>query len=202
MTSPFVTVDRRGDVRLKVGCNHDGNDLEWQQSEFLACSRTLARASPVFDRMLYGPYAEATHDNSADWIVRLPDDKPFPLQVFLNIAHANFAMVPKVLSVDNLYDLAALTNYYDATLLLSPWIQGWLASAAEIIRDANIILPRMLWVSWEFGCKESFSTVARRILMEARSPSPQSLDANEDDEIQAPYIIGKKEGGRDNEPYP
>lgn len=192
MANPFVTIDRRGDVKLQVGCSRDGSDLACQQSEFLVCSRTMARASPVFDCMLYGPYVEAAHNDSVDWIVRLPDDKPFPFQVFLNIAHANFAMIPKVLSVDNLYDLAALTNYYDATPLLSPWIEGWLASTSEIIRDGNISLPRMLWVSWEFGCKENFGTVARRILMETASPPREPLDANAGDEIQAPYIIGER----------
>ncbi|TQV93295.1 hypothetical protein V2A60_010275 [Cordyceps javanica] len=190
--SSAVAVDCRGDVRLQVGCDPGTGDSDsWQYAEFLVCSRTLARASPVFDRMLYGPYMEATRRNgkdSADWSIALPEDKPAPMQLFLNIVHAKFALVPLILSVDNLYDLAVLTNYYDATLLLLPWIEAWMASVAEISHDANVIQTKLLWICWEFGRKEDFSKIAYRMLMEE---PPQSRNAPAgSDEIQAPRIIG------------
>ncbi|KAK3180936.1 hypothetical protein K4F52_007750 [Lecanicillium sp. MT-2017a] len=146
--------------------------------------------SPVFDRMLYGPYVEARNGRMSanDWTVTLPEDKPAPLRLFLDIAHANFAMIPPVLSVNELYDLAALTNYYNATPLLSPWIEVWLGSIAEIERDANVILPKLLWIFWEFGRKEDFCMLARRVMLEARSSL--ASDARHSDGIQAPYIMG------------
>lgn len=190
MCSDFVVVDRRGDLRLKVGCEPGTRDDCWQRVDFLVCSRTLARASPVLDRMLYGPFIEAKHDpkDSSSWTVALPEHKPASMEVFLNIAHASVDRVPHILSVSQLYDLAALTNYYDATPLLSPWIDVWMASMLEISRDANMLQPKLLWISWEFGRMETFRIVAHRMLME----EPQrAIDAHDGNEVQAPHIIGK-----------
>ncbi|OAA75283.1 hypothetical protein LEL_07271 [Akanthomyces lecanii RCEF 1005] len=188
MCSDFVVVDRRGDLRLEVGREPGTRDDSWQRAEFLVCSRTLARASPVFDRMLHGPFVEAKHDpkDSAGWRVVLPDNNPAPMEVFLNIAHANVARIPHILSVDHLYDLAVLTNYYDATPLLSPWIDVWISSTSEISRDANMIQPKLLWISWEFGRTDTFRIVAHRLLMEEPSPA---RSIHEGDEVQAPHIL-------------
>ncbi|OAQ98236.1 hypothetical protein LLEC1_06484 [Akanthomyces lecanii] len=120
------------------------------------------------------------------WIVALPESKPAPMKVFLNVAHANVSQIPHILSVENLYDLTVLTNYYDATLLLSPWIDVWMAAMSEISRDANAIQHRLLWISWEFGRAETFRTVAHRMLMEE---PPRARNTNEDDDVQAPQII-------------
>ncbi|OAA55656.1 hypothetical protein ISF_07761 [Cordyceps fumosorosea ARSEF 2679] len=199
-TSDSVTIDPRGDIRLQVGrddVDHaDNESSSWQHAEFLVCSRALARASPIFDRMLYGPYAEAAHA-SPDWSVALPEDKPAPMQVLLQIAHARFSRVPPVLSVDNLHDLAVLTNYYDATALLAPWIGGWMAELAEISHDANVIQSKLLWIAWEFGLRDDFGSVAHRMLTE--EPPQPAADASPAaaDQVQAPHIIGN-----DNPPPP
>lgn len=176
-------------VTLQVGRDCETKDNFWQPAEFLVCSRTLARASPVFDRMLYGPYIEAMGNktDATGWTVALPEDKPAPMQVFLNIAHANFVLVPLILSVDSLYDLAVLTNYYDATPLLLPWIGAWMASLAEISQDANEIQYKMLWITWEFGRKEEFGAIAHRMLME----QPEQCEEAAGDQVQVPHILGK-----------
>ncbi|KAK8145709.1 hypothetical protein G3M48_004094 [Beauveria asiatica] len=186
--SGFIAVDRRGDVTLQVGRDCETTDNSWQSAEFLVCSRTLARASPVFDRMLYGPYIEAMGnktDAATGWTVALRQDKPAPMQVLLNIAHARFALVPLILSVDNLYDLAVLTNYYDATPLLLPWIAAWMASLAEISQDANEIQYKMLWITWEFGRDGEFGAIAHRMLME----QPEQCQEPVGDQVQVPHIF-------------
>ncbi|KAM3492026.1 hypothetical protein MY3957_004684 [Beauveria namnaoensis] len=192
--SGFMAVDRRGDVTLQVGRDCETKDNFWQPAEFLVCSRTLARASPVFDRMLYGPYIEAMGNktDATGWTVALPEDKPAPMQVFLNIAHARFDLVPLILSVDSLYDLAVLTNYYDATPLLLPWIGAWMASLAEISQDANEIQYKMLWIAWEFGRKEEFGAIAHRMLME----QPEQCEEAVGDQVQVPHILDEIESIR------
>lgn len=191
MSDKPVIVDPRGDLRLKVGSTDQTDEKFSNYIEFLVCSRALSRASPVFDRMLYGGFAEANHDDTVDWVVELKDDRPDPMQVFLNISHANFSIIPQVLSVDSLYDLAVLTHYFDVTPLLTPWIKGWMASIVEVARDANIIMPKMLWISWEFGLKEDFGMIARRMLMESKTT--WSTETGQMEDIQTPpYIIGEK----------
>ncbi|OAQ69831.2 nuclear pore protein-like protein [Pochonia chlamydosporia 170] len=186
MSNQSNCIDPRGDVSLKIKTPE-----KEVTAVFLACSRALARASPVFDRMLYGNFAEAKSNNSntTDWIVKLEDEKPAPMETFLNLAHSNFARIPKTFSIDNLYDLVVLTHYYDATHLLAPWIETWLSSVGEIVRDASDIMSKMIWITWELGRKEQFTIIARRMLMEAKEPWPSAADDSE--AIQAPpYIIG------------
>lgn len=182
-TEPFE-FDPHGDLKLEVGAKHNPEPII-----FIVCSRTLARVSLVFDRMLFGDFAEAKPE-SGEWIVKLPDEKAVPLAIFFHIAHGHFHRVPKVLSIGDLYDLTVLTNYYDSTRILGPWAASWITSIDEDARDSTVSMAKTLWVCWEFGRKESFSRIARRMLME----SDGSLSAEDPvlKELQLPpEIIGK-----------
>ncbi|VUC23050.1 unnamed protein product [Clonostachys rosea] len=188
-TSP-VDLDYHGDIKLRVGGRKIGDGLSIEPTYFTACSRTLARISPVFDRMLYGHFAEARKPATLDqdWIVNLPDDKPEPMGILLEIAHCQFLSVPKTLTLEQLYDLTVLTNYYDATALLSPWVDSWITCMDGISRkDARVLLPKILWVAWELGQKSILEDTARRMLMEV--DGPPFMDTCEDENIQTPPDI-------------
>lgn len=152
--------DPRGDIKLKIGRNDSDPVL------LTACSRTLARVSPVFERMLYGNFAEA-RKTTDDWIVNLPEDKHEPLAIFLNIAHCQFHHVPRILTVDEFYDITVLTNYYDSTRILVPWIGRWMGTLEEEAKGSNETMAKALWVSWEVGQKVPFSRIAMRMILES-----------------------------------
>ncbi|KAI0377600.1 hypothetical protein F5Y04DRAFT_173441 [Hypomontagnella monticulosa] len=162
MSEPSVEFDQRGDLRLRVGPAN-----ETSSTSFLVCSRTMARISPVFDRMLYGSFAEAKPTDAENWVVDLPEDDPASLAIIVRIAHGHFNEVPRILTIERLYTLTTLTHYYDATPILTPWVDTWLNSVDDILRDSNILMPKFLWVAWELGQKVLFKATARRILFEA-----------------------------------
>ncbi|KAJ0372195.1 hypothetical protein COL26b_009237 [Colletotrichum chrysophilum] len=88
--TPTKILDSKGDLYLVVGSDIRAGD----PSTFLVCSKALARASPVFDKMLFGPFAESrpsTESSKQDsvWIVHLPGDEPAHFEVVLNILHCN-----------------------------------------------------------------------------------------------------------------
>ncbi|RYP37415.1 hypothetical protein DL768_010870 [Monosporascus sp. mg162] len=182
MTGSPIEFDQRGDLKLRVGPPDDATS-----NSFLVCSRALARISPVFDRMLYGSFAEAKPANSKDWVVDLIADDPAALVILLRIAHCRFQEVPETLTIDGLYALTTLTHYYDATPALSPWIDSWLASVEDIWRDSNVIMPKLLWVAWELGRKIPFGNAARRILTEAPASLLEPFSASQD--LQMPPDI-------------
>ncbi|KAM5341763.1 hypothetical protein ACJ41O_014794 [Fusarium nematophilum] len=161
MSEP-IEFDPHGDIKLHVG-------KEESPAVFTACSRALSRASPVFERMLYGRFIEAKTriPEGQEWTVRLPEDKAAPLAVFLHVAHCSFHRVPRSLPVGELYDLTVLSNYYDGTRRLEPWIGRWMAEVEEGARESGVAMAKALWISWEFGRKESFLRIARRMLMES-----------------------------------
>ncbi|KAH8882085.1 hypothetical protein GQ53DRAFT_886072 [Thozetella sp. PMI_491] len=159
--APSTTIDSRGDLHLVVGSSSERSK---EARRFIVCSRALSRVSPYFDRMLYGPFAEAKHDKE-HWIVNLEEDSPAPFEVFATIAHGYLTRIPRTVTVDQLYDLTTLTHYYDATGILAPWAQSWVASLHQPFSEINHF--KMLWVAWELGQGNLFESIARRILMDA-----------------------------------
>ncbi|PNH30255.1 hypothetical protein VD0002_g7166 [Verticillium dahliae] len=163
---PIVEADPRGDLTLNVG---NPSDDPSSSRCFLVCSRTLARISPVFDRMLYGAFAESRgkHTAEAAWTVDLPEDPPFAFTIFVTISHGFVHKVPHSLSLDEQYGLTVLTHYYDVTRILAPWASRWIASLHEPNPGSPILLAKLLWISWELGRGPLFESTARRILTEA-----------------------------------
>ncbi|KAK7423851.1 hypothetical protein QQZ08_008895 [Neonectria magnoliae] len=162
-----VEFDPHGDVKLQVGPEDSSPVL------FTACSRTLARVSPVFERMLFGNFAESKQNITSgkkEWIVKLPADKPVPLAVFMYISHGHLHRVPKRLSINELYDLTALTNYYDSTRILGPWIHSWMETVEDDAGESQTSMAQALWISWELGRRDLFMRVAHKMLMEAEGP--------------------------------
>ncbi|KAK3307391.1 uncharacterized protein B0T15DRAFT_530089 [Chaetomium strumarium] len=77
-------------------------------ARFRVCSAAMRRASPVWKSMLFGPWKEAK-PAQGDWIVDLPEDKPWPLAM----AHGIFEKIPKYLSLQELNELLIHTENYD-----------------------------------------------------------------------------------------
>ncbi|KAH7180031.1 uncharacterized protein B0J16DRAFT_179673 [Fusarium flagelliforme] len=160
MSSENTIFDPRGDIKLCVG--------ETDPVTFTACSRALARTSPVFERMLFGRFIESKPSDDGEWIVKLSEDKPGAMSIFLRISHGQFNHVPQNPSIDELYDLTVLSNFYDSTGVLEPWIQRWVSSVEDKARATEETMVKGLWIGWEFGRKDTFARIARRLLMESR----------------------------------
>ena len=164
-----IILDPRGDIFLTVGQNHEGNE---QPVTLQCCSRTLARTSPVFSRMLYGSFAESKPSQdlastTERWTVDLTEDNPIAFTLFARIAHGQLDNISHVLAVDTLYELTTLTHYYDATQLLTPWTDRWMQYALEQGQeDTSLWEHKILWISWELKRGRVFEGMARRILME------------------------------------
>lgn len=188
MSSPTTEMDPRGDLLLRLV----ENDAE--PVTFLTSSLTLARASPVFDRMLFGEFAEAklTDSEREDWTVELPDQRPVAMKLFLNIIHGHFQKVPLRISIDELFNLTVLTNYFDATKSLAPWADRWMAfiDINDVKSHEGGLMAKFLWIAWEFGGTDDFTIVSRRMLMELGSTAlEESFHALS--QPTPPDIVGK-----------
>lgn len=204
-TTDLVTIDPRGDLRLRVGPQQkkgkgeeeeEGGEVNGETKDeskcFLVCSRTLARVSPVFDRMLHGPFAEGKPGDDKDWLVGLPEDKATAMEVFLNISHGFLQRAPRSLPMHELYDLTALTHYYDATPILAPWVRPWINALHDATTGPDDTVPKMIWISWELGHRQMFEATVRRITMEG--PGSMFAEGSVLRQLQMPSdVIGKSE---------
>lgn len=98
-----IIVDARGDLILNIGISDDGGSAQ----RFRVCSRTLARVSPVLERMLYGSFAES--ECSEEWTVDLPEVNPNAFIILAYISHGQLWKIPRALTAIELFDLLVLT---------------------------------------------------------------------------------------------
>ncbi|KAK1584972.1 uncharacterized protein LY79DRAFT_591828 [Colletotrichum navitas] len=148
-------LDSRGDLHLQVG-----GDVEKQPKTYLVCSKSLARVSTVFEKMLYGGFAESRPTDTAyrRWTVELPDDRLEPTELLLHIAHGRFDRVPEQLELTRLYQFLVVIDKYDAAGATRPWARGWL----EFVQEATLN-PLLLGVAYELGHLPTFEIMMRKI---------------------------------------
>ncbi|KAI0836447.1 hypothetical protein F5Y06DRAFT_305218 [Hypoxylon sp. FL0890] len=170
-----VVIDPDGELSLTVG--------RQERVTFVVCPKTLARASPFFKRLLYGGFAESIRPDrniEKEWNPELPEDSPEAMEIFLNIVHSRFDKIPifvnpilwnsttTILSYRTLYQLTVLTDKYDLTRILRPWVQNWVKDMHTNLTFVNLCSlykkPRFIelhsWIAWELGDKTTFSNAA------------------------------------------
>ncbi|KAK1984490.1 hypothetical protein LZ30DRAFT_747861 [Colletotrichum cereale] len=152
-TDELDILDARGDLYLKVG-----EDVEKEPKTYLVCSKALARASPVFEKMLYGSFTES-RPTDQHWTVELPEDHQEPTELLLHIAHGRFDEVPEQLEFLRLYYFLAVVDKYDAAGATRPWARGWLNGVRADTQN-----PHLLGIAYELGATPTFDAMARKIV--------------------------------------
>ncbi|KAI1373095.1 hypothetical protein F4677DRAFT_430214 [Hypoxylon crocopeplum] len=204
-----IVIDPEGDLCLTVG--EERVEEDDPPVTFLVCSKTMARTSPVWKRMLYGGFAESVQPKSAsgkEWIVSLPEDHPQAVQTLLNIMHGYFDKIPLVIdfsatgtsekamgSIDlyHLYCLTVVTDKYDCTRIIRPWAKGWTTSIAtngpltngySKSSDAQY-LP---WIFWELGDVAMFRETAKHLILNCTTNSEGELQLQSESEGAVPLF--------------
>jgi hypothetical protein len=146
-----IYLDSSGDLRLQVGP---------EQQNYIVCSKTMERTSTVWKKMLSGGFAESKPLNTdTEWVVILPEDKPVPMLIVLNIIHSRFSLVPEKLTVLELYHILVLTEKYDVTEITRPWARQWM----NCIRNTHS--PVLMWISWALGDATMFVVTVDMLVM-------------------------------------
>lgn len=155
------TCDPHGDLDLIAPVMTAGAELN---KRFKVSSKTMSRVCRAWRKMLDpdGPFAEARMVGQGE--LTLPEDDAAPLAILLHIAHLNFDRVPQKLSFEELLALAVLTDKYDATRLVQPWIQSWIAGLEHLLLEPGY--EEWLWIAWGFGQLESFQRLALHLARE------------------------------------
>lgn len=182
-----------GKLLLKVGTTKCKNGLFSIKNEhphdmaqtFRVCPRTMARASVVWRKLLFGGFAESKQPKESDWIVSLPDDLPQPMATLLGIVHAKFDQVPSTVKTQELYDIAVLTDKYDLTHILKPWSRTWIRQAWNSGKEGPVPKTQLLWITWELGDRHQFKTVVSSLCH--NMPDEDTLR----DALAPPGIVGK-----------
>lgn len=104
----FVEIfDPEGDWALFVGPD---------KQAFRVCSRSLARASPVFNKQKLDIGADLDR-----WKFNVPQADPRALRIILQIAHGRLELVPPKLTLDMLMEVVYLADRCDMISTLKPF---------------------------------------------------------------------------------
>lgn len=116
--------------------------------------------------MLFSPFIESK-PTEGNWVVALPDDKPKPFSVVLNIIHGNFSAVPMKPSLQLLYDILQTTHKYDMTESARPWASDWpkLVEGKRGPKRSAKNVPILVFIAWEPGAKSIFEDLLGEIMM-------------------------------------
>ena len=179
-----ICLDSSGDLRLQVGP---------EQYNFVICSKTMERTSKVWKKMLSGGFAESRALNTdAEWVIALPDDKPEPMLIVLNIIHSRFSSVPEKLTLWELYEILVLTERYDVIEVTRPWARQWM----KCVRPTHS--PLLMWITWALGDATTFVVTVDMLVMrctvdpDGRLVTPKGwyLDRPELDALRPRDILG------------
>jgi hypothetical protein len=147
--------DRRGDLQLIAG---------QEQVTFRVCSRSLARSSPVWDTMLYGPFTEGKDQQNTDnWTITLPEDNPDALRILMKAVHSQSDTIPKVLSEDDLFHLALLCDKYDMVGLFKSFWNDWVSKLGVAPRTPSGFVHR-LWIGYTLGYRSYYKITLTELM--------------------------------------
>ncbi|CZR68349.1 uncharacterized protein PAC_18248 [Phialocephala subalpina] len=170
-----------GDIRAKAILNSE-------QIDFQVSSHALSFASPVwkefislsFPRLCEGPETRGSPsekkakrtasfdlDHILNFIVILDftEDKIDALLILLQIAHLQFANIPKRLPYETLHGVAVLCEQYDCKKLVKPWLADWLK---EDWNESNMRGQEgWLFIAWCFGRHGILSELAMTCVLQA-----------------------------------
>lgn len=161
---PELTTDEEVEdaIRKQLRYSHD----HILAVTYVVCSKTVARASKFFKRLLYGGYAESKPVDGGQWTVHLPDDDPDIMEDILNIMHNAFFEVQWHdwrRYLDSLYSLMVLVEKYDLIHLLIPYVHICELGLRDAMwemgfrGDDNLgSYSQALWVAWQLGDKDAF----------------------------------------------
>lgn len=184
-------VDPRGDLWLHT----QGTDSQGCSTEviFRVCSRTLARASPVFDKMLFGSFAEAATNQSGDseWIIELPEDPSSAMKLLFEIMHSRHQHLTALSSshetlIPRLYDLLVVADKYDCIDLFRPWAASWVHHLDAENKTEDDLL-RLSWIFHQLGHVSGFEAVMTRMIMDF--PVSRSIAEAKAFAALAPHVL-------------
>lgn len=193
-------MDHDGDLCLEVG---------FVSAEFVVDSKLLARASPVWKKLLDEEFdkgkqkaeeeEQEAQEGKPGRVLKLPDDNHAAMEIFLNIIHGRFDQVSgyeEFVYCVYLYSLCVLTDKYGMTRILRPWAKGWSRTVhanCDKLGDSlrTKFCHERLWIAWELGDHATFEKLAETLLLES-SASP-GYNLKYIGALEPPDIYGKFE---------
>ncbi|KAK8040062.1 hypothetical protein PG993_008473 [Apiospora rasikravindrae] len=162
-----VVLDDDGDLLIKV---IDSASWPLQNKEFLVDSHTMARASEKWKELVK---AMQKHSSSSKHPITNLRGNSTAYDLIFFVMHCRFADIPTKLDQPTFYELLKITEEYQVTYLLQPWVVKWVKDHQEppcVVPpqyDRVYFIPDLherLWIAWVLGAKLMFRDIIMFII--------------------------------------
>ena len=128
-------IAKRGDVILRLGKEGE------LTTTALVSSAALSLASPVFEAMFNGCFAEGQALSSeSPREVPLPDDELMSMLLICRITHMRTADLPEELTVETFADFASTCDKYQCSEAVEAWSKVWTRELIKVSPGINFDL--------------------------------------------------------------
>ena len=179
---PIMVLDPEGDVILVVMFNKT-------TARFQINSNILCVASPVFRAMLgrHSQFKEASALAAArlqsdsvttgTYELTLPDDNPKPLAAVLRILHAKHTLIPKLLTEDQLFEVAVICDKYDLGPVVMVWVDRWILLLVpdESKMPPTVVGHKWLFIAYVFKRENLFRPLTQELILTATTDESTAL---------------------------
>ncbi|KPM38303.1 hypothetical protein AK830_g8273 [Neonectria ditissima] len=133
-------------------------------------SQNLMLASPVFRKMLKGPWKEGIASTSSGLISTSEwDEKAFVMM--LDIIHGHHWDIPKSISLEILTKFAVIVDYYQCHEVVDIFVEKWLREMEKDL-PTHFGLTSVMWlcISWVFSRSGTFNALVTLSLRHQKGP--------------------------------
>ncbi|KAK8078955.1 hypothetical protein PG994_002762 [Apiospora phragmitis] len=150
-------------------------DQPWSQADIRMrlSSKHLVLASPIFEKMLLGPWRENAGVSGSDHLVDAEGWDDNALRILMHIIHGRTRGVPRIVGLETLAKIAVLVNYYECHEVVEIMTRIWIDKLKwrlpqECCRDL------VLWclISWVFSEADLFQTMTKIAVNKCKGPLP------------------------------
>ncbi|GFF37901.1 hypothetical protein IFM58399_05055 [Aspergillus lentulus] len=134
-------------------------------------SKHLSLASPVFKKMLHGPWKEAQGLRLGDLEIEMNWQNMDAMLILMNAIHGNWPDIPRDVSLEMLVEMATLVDYYNCRKAIDHALEHWtrklLGGAANASSDDIV---RWIWVSCVLRSTRVFKSATCRAVTQNKGP--------------------------------
>lgn len=152
----------QGNLRLLIRSEDDLEDCGAKHI-FVVSSHVMSLMCGPWSAMLdpEKQFAEANSDT-----ISLYGDNPSALKILFRIAHLQFDLVPKILTMNELLHVSVVVDKYQAMELVLPFLSSWAQSFAAEITQGSDAYESWLCIAWVFGWDDIFELATTNIILD------------------------------------
>ncbi|KAK5991237.1 Nicotinate-nucleotide pyrophosphorylase [Cladobotryum mycophilum] len=143
---------------------------------FRVSSKHLSLASPVFQKMLSGPWKEGAQTTQKTRCITTSEWDAEALLILLDIIHGHHRDVPKSLDIETLGRIAILVDYYQCHEIIEIFGNMWLNNLnGKLPTSIREDLMTWLFVSSVFSCSDVFEKISELAVRKFKAPFETDL---------------------------